>query len=200
MKTTIAKWSSSVHDDFKFTFKLFRDITHVKHLNFDNAHILQFMETISAVGSKKGCLLVQFPPSLKNEYLGQLEKLLYDIRQANPDSVWPVVVEFRNKSWYNDETYNILESYNAALVLQDIPASATPFMTTAADFLYLRFHGPTGNYRGAYTDAFLLEYVSYIKEWLAEGKTVYAYFNNTMGDAFNNLSTLNKFLLAQHTS
>jgi uncharacterized protein YecE (DUF72 family) len=199
MKTTVAKWSASVRHDFKFTFKLFRDITHVKHLDFNDGHILQFMETISAVGNKKGCLLVQFPPSLPNRYIRQLEKLLQSIQKANPDNSWPVAVEFRNKSWYNDETYNVLEAYNATLVQQDIPISATPFTTTATHFIYLRFHGPTGNYRGTYSDAFLLEHAGYIKEWLAEGKTVYAYFNNTMGDAFNNLSALNKFLSEAHT-
>jgi hypothetical protein len=34
----------------------------------------------------------------------------------------------------------------------------------------------------------------YIKDWLGEGKIVYAYFNNTAGDAFNNAITLRGFL------
>jgi uncharacterized protein YecE (DUF72 family) len=33
-----------------------------------------------------------------------------------------------------------------------------------------------------------------IHEWLEEGKTVYVYFNNTMGDAIQNLITLNTFV------
>ena len=57
--------------------------------------------------------------------------------------------------------------------------------------MYVRFHGPTGNYRESYVDDFLYEYASYINEWIEEGKTVYVYFNNTMGDAFNNLKYLN---------
>jgi uncharacterized protein YecE (DUF72 family) len=62
--------------------------------------------------------------------------------------------------------------------------------------MYLRFHGPGGNYRGSYSDDILSEYASYIMEWRAEGKTVFVYFNNTMGDAYNNLVTLNKFVSA----
>jgi uncharacterized protein YecE (DUF72 family) len=64
----------------------------------------------------------------------------------------------------------------------------------ADDVVYVRFHGPNGGYRGSYTDDFLYEYAQYIKEWMAEGKDIYAYFNNTMGDAINNLVTLKSFL------
>jgi uncharacterized protein YecE (DUF72 family) len=194
MKTTVARWSSSVNEDFKFTFKLFRDITHVKNLAFDSALIEQFLSVISHIGNKRGCLLVQFPPSLKSENIDQLENLLSGIKNADPDHLWNVAVEFRNKSWYNVDVYDMLEAYNAALVLQDIPASAAPIKSTSPNFMYIRFHGPTGNYRGSYTDAFLLEYTEYINEWLSEGKRVYVYFNNTMGDAFANLQTLNNFM------
>jgi uncharacterized protein YecE (DUF72 family) len=83
-----------------------------------------------------------------------------------------------------------LELHNAAIVIQDIPKSATPLIDHTTDFIYLRFHGPSGNYRDSYSDSFLAEYATYIKEWLEQGKTVYAYFNNTMGEAFQNIQTL----------
>jgi uncharacterized protein YecE (DUF72 family) len=76
-----------------------------------------------------------------------------------------------------------------------MPASATPLINLLSNNIYVRFHGPTGNYRGSYPDAFLLEYASYIKEWLSDKKMVCVYFNNTAGDAFNNLTTLKKFVL-----
>ena len=60
----------------------------------------------------------------------------------------------------------------------------------------IQFHGP-GNYRGSYPEDFLSEYAEFIKELLYKGKTVYVYFNNTMGEAFNNLVTLNKLILMQ---
>ena len=60
--------------------------------------------------------------------------------------------------------------------------------------MYLRFHGPTGNYRESYSEDFLNEYATYISAWIEEGKEVYVYFNNTMGDAFNNLKTINGLL------
>ena len=41
---------------------------------------------------------------------------------------------------------------------------------------------------------FLQQYAEYIKSWIKAGKTVYAYFNNTMGDAVSNLQTLNRYV------
>ena len=63
-------------------------------------------------------------------------------------------------------------------------------MDTALPFVYLRFHGPGGSYRGSYEEDFLYEYAGYIKDWMAEGKVVYSYFNNTMGNAVGNLFKL----------
>lgn len=194
MHTTVGRWSLSVNDKFKFTFKLFKEITHVKDLRFDPNLIQVFIDTIANIGEKRGCLLVQFPPGLKRDSIIQLDNLLHFIKISDPTGRWNVGVEFRNKGWYNEDVYDLLKTYHAALVMHDIPASATPFKNIPSGFFYVRFHGPTGNYRGSYTDAFLLEYAEYIKEWMSEGKTGYVYFNNTMGNAFNNLVTLNSLV------
>lgn len=116
------------------------------------------------------------------------------IAQHNTDRGWRIAVEFRNKTWYHEDTYRLLESHGAALVVQDIPKSLTPMIDHASDFMYIRFHGPTGNYRDSYAEHFLSEYAGYVREWLQEGKTVFVYFNNTMGDAYRNLQTLNRFI------
>jgi uncharacterized protein YecE (DUF72 family) len=76
------------------------------------------------------------------------------------------------------------------LVLHDKPPAITPILPSAMPFIYLRFHGPGGSYKGSYETEILEEYASYIQEWIAEGKIVYCYFNNTMGEAINNLFTL----------
>ena len=59
------------------------------------------------------------------------------------------------------------------------------------DFMYIRFHSLSGNYRDSCSDDFFNEYATNIFKWIEEGKTIYVYFNNTRGDAFNNLKTLN---------
>jgi uncharacterized protein YecE (DUF72 family) len=195
MNRTVQRWASSVDENFKFTFKLFGEITHAKNLNFDVVHLVRFIRTINDVGEKKACLLVQFPPSLESRNIQQLESLLKSIKLYDSNNSWNVAVEFRNKGWYNQDVYDLIDHYKSVIVIHDIPASPTPFINIQAGFIYLRFHGPTGNYRGSYTDAFLIEYAEYIKEWISDGKIVFVYFNNTAGDAFNNLSSLNKFVI-----
>ncbi len=163
MAATVRKWAADVPKDFRFTYKLWREITHNKGLVYKPEDITRFMEVIGQTGDKKGSLLVQFPASI---------------------------------TWYRDDIYNLLNMYRMSVVLHDMPKSATPMLQQEGSFVYLRFHGPGGGYRGSYSDDILAEYASYINEWREEGKTVYTYFNNTMGDALKNLITLNEYVAA----
>ena len=80
------------------------------------------------------------------------------------------------------------------MVIHDLPKSATPIIKSKVNFVYLRLHGPEGTYRGSYSDEFLRKHAINISEWLTEGKEVYVYFNNTMGDSFNNLMRLKELI------
>lgn len=194
-KVTIERWATEVKEDFRFTFKLYKDVTHIKELNFDPQSLVQFMAAVDA-RLNKGCLLLQFPPGLTSNNISQLEVILRYITRTNVNHLWRIAVEFRNKVWYNPEVYALLKSYDASLVVHDIRASATPSIDQWSDLLYVRFHGPTGNYRGSYADDFLCEQANLVKQWLCKGKVAYVYFNNTAGDAFNNLNTFNNFVFA----
>ncbi len=194
MPATVQKWAESVPEDFRFTFKLWKGITHNKGLDFKVEDVNHFMQVIAQAGSKKGCLLVQFPPSLKVSGIRQTEKLMLAIQQADSAQNWKIALEFRDRSWYVEETYDLLNDYNMGIVLHDKSAAASPLLEPATAFVYLRFHGPGGNYKGSYDDGFLYEYAQYIKEWQSEGKSVYVYFNNTMGDAIKNLASLNQYV------
>jgi uncharacterized protein YecE (DUF72 family) len=189
---TVAKWADTVPEGFAFTFKLWKGITHVRGLMYNKEDIFSFFESINAVGEKKGSLLIQLPPGITANSLSQLHQLLSYIKEADATESWKLAVEFRHSSWYNENTYSLLKIYCSAVVIQDIPKSSTPDLDHTLDFMYIRFHGPAGNYRDGYTGEFLDEYADYIHEWISEGKTVFVYFNNTMGDAFDNAITLNK--------
>lgn len=197
MPKTVAKWTTEVPEGFKFTFKLWQEITHQKGFNFDPDLVHRFMQVIDQAGDKKGCLLIQFPPGTTAN-LHQLHLLLQEVRQAGAAQSWRVAVEFRHRSWYQEAVYELLDQHGATMVLHDLPASAAPLREGEADFIYLRFHGPQGGYRGSYSDDFLYEYTQYIKDWMLDGKTVYAYFNNTMGEAVKNLMTLNRMVQEEY--
>lgn len=189
--TTVAKWAASAPENFKFTFKLWKGITHVKGFDFKEGDIAKFFSVINKVSLKKGCILVQFPPRIGKEYMVAMDSFLRCI-QAYNTSEWHIAVEFRNTSWYDQSVYDFIHIHNASIVIHDKPKSATPMISHESTFVYIRFHGPSGNYKESYSEEFLTEYASYINEWLEEGKTVYTYFNNTAGDAYENLKFLNK--------
>ena len=194
MASTVAKWAGEVPDYFRFTFKLWREITHQKGLVFSPQDVEHFIRTIDNVGDKKGCLLVQFPPSFKLPLVNRLNQLLTAIRDSDPEGNWKVLVEFRHNSWYHDDIYELLDSYGAGIVVHDKPSSETPFLNSDLDFAYLRFHGPNGDYRGIYSDDFIMDYAERIRDLNSEGKKVFVYFNNTMGDAIKNLISLNQMV------
>ena len=192
---TYESWSSQVGEDFRFTFKVWKQITHNKNMQFEQHDIVNFMRSLDLLGNKKGCLLFQFPPSTGKENFNQLNYLLDSIRNEKSSLEWKLAVEFRNSSWYKEDVYELLKSYHASIVLHDISKSNPPFLSSEEDFIYVRFHGPAGDCRGSYTEAFLFEYSGYINDWLAEGKTVYVYFNNTAGEALKNLEELNRMII-----
>lgn len=193
MERTVRRWAEETNEGFRFTFKLFKEITHNKFRIIDETLVEKFMQAISGAGNKMGCLLIQFPPSIVYNKV-YLKRLLDVIKLHDLINRSSISVEFRHPSWYREDTYELLAAYNATMVIQDMPKSATPIVEPWTDFIFLRFHGPAGDYRSSYEDDVLLDYAQLIQEWMSEGKTVYAYFNNTMGDAFQNLITLNDFV------
>lgn len=190
MASTVAKWAAEVPKEFRFTFKLSREITHNKGLAFDTEAVKRFIGIIDLVGDKKGCLLVQFPASVRISQFKQLALLVNTLRESDPNGDWNIALEFRHTSLYVDLVYKLLEDAGLGIVIHDKAPAATPMLETELPFVYLRFHGPDGSYRGSYEDEVLNEYAGYIRDWMSEGKTVYSYFNNTMGKALANLFTL----------
>ncbi len=191
---TVEKWANSVPEDFRFTFKVPKGVTHAKDLLFSFGELELFSETVDRVGNKKGCLLVQLPPKVSREKEEELAGLLECLNDNARG--WKIVVEFRHPSWYVSAIYRLLQSYGTGMVEHDMPKAVTPKIEVAESFMYLRFHGPEGTYRGSYDDAILNGYAKRIANWVKDGKEVYAYFNNTMGDALGNLQTLNRMVKA----
>ncbi len=193
--STVEKWAATVPDDFKFTFKLFREITHQKGLLFDPKEIGRFVKTISYVGAKKGCVLIQLPPAIKVNGKKQLELLLTTLVKCNDMEQWNLVIEFRDNSWYTDEIYEWLGNLGIAIVIQDMPTSATPSDLESENIMYIRFHGMNGDYRGSYATDYLRSYARKICGWQEGGKQVFLYFNNTIGGAVRDLININSMVV-----
>ncbi len=194
MLTTYKRWSLDVPRDFQFTLKLSKEATHAKTLDSDLACLDKFLHTASGTGDKKGCILIQFPGKITLNYYEKVETILSEVTKHDPGNYWRKAVEFRNNSWYTREAWDLLDEYNATMVLHDMRKAKMMELAGNASFVYIRFHGPAGDYRGSYTDEFLQEKALEIQSWAASGKDVYVYFNNTAGNAFENALSLKMML------
>lgn len=194
MAQTFEKWSTDVGGDFLFTVKLGKNITHIKEMNFDPNEINQFMQRVDSIRNKKGCLLIQFPGKITLDYFHKLESMLELIEQSDYKDAWHIAVEFRHDTWYAGETFELLDEFNAAIVIHDFRKAPNDHLNKNAPIIYLRFHGPEGDYKGSYSDKHLESKAKLIRQWLTSGKEVYVYFNNTAGDAYGNARTLQRLM------
>ena len=190
MPATFQKWSNDVPDDFLFTLKIWKEITHIKKLKTDLSNIDTFLDAADNIGSKKGCLLIQFPGSITLDYYSEVEQILLKVQEKDKRNLWRKAVEFRNTSWYVGEGNELINSIGGSMVRHDMPKSKNMSIEDNADFAYFRFHGPAGDYRGSYSNEFLQQQAEKMNFYLNKGKEVFAYFNNTMGNAFQNAMDL----------
>jgi len=129
----VAGWCAQVPEQFRFTLKAPRRITHDKRLRpTDVADSLKaFVIAAAELGPRMGALLFQLPPTFKKD-LGVLSEFL-----ALLPPKAPAAFEFRNDSWLSDDVYECLRARQIALCIADSEKRQTPVMTTA-DFAYLR--------------------------------------------------------------
>jgi uncharacterized protein YecE (DUF72 family) len=107
-----------------------------------------------------------------------------------------VTVEFRHPSWHDDGVFALLERHGAAYCVMS-GAGLPCVLRATAPFVYVRLHGPDPAhlYAGSYPDDDLRWWADRIGEWAAQGRDVYAYFNNDgYGHAVRNAETLRALL------
>jgi len=200
MSKTFRKWTGEVSAHFTFSVKLWRGITHAKNLQFNPDDINLFMTAANQLGSKKGALLIQFPASITMDYLQQVEKILQQLSELQQTPKWHLAVEVRDISWHKSEAYDLFKKYHASLVFHDMPQSRTPLDHSATDIIYLRFHGPSGNYNGSYSEDVIATYAQRIKQWCEADKKIFVYFNNTIGNAYENAISLQQHLSIRNSN
>jgi uncharacterized protein YecE (DUF72 family) len=125
-------WAGQVPEDFRFALKASRKITHQKKLAGCADEVAYLAETSAALGERLGPTLVQLPPYLKLD----LELLRGFLACAPPG--FPVAVEFRSSSWFDDEVYAALREFGAALVVSDMDEKPEPPVVATAPHGYAR--------------------------------------------------------------
>ena len=88
-RTTYQRWAQSVPDDFRFSVKLPKTITHEAGLTDCGALLDRFVDEVTGLGDKLAVLLVQLPPKsalskrIANRFLPRLSA-----RASIPMSYW----------------------------------------------------------------------------------------------------------------
>ncbi len=174
--TTFARWYSCTPREFTFALKGNRAVTHTRRLRDAAAPVASFFERARELKEKLSVVLWQLPPSLKAD-LALLQEFCALLREVPGELAPRHAFEFRHPSWFCPEVYALLEKNNFALCIADAPRWPTARLATA-DFVYIRFHGSEKLYASSYTRQQLEDWAAQISRWLAEGRDVYAYFNN----------------------
>ena len=140
-------WSRTVPEQFVFTLKAPRRITHDARLRDCGDAVRRFLETSATLGPKLGTLLFQLPPNLKKD-LDLFDRVL----ETFPPRV-RASFEFRHESWLGDDVYERLRARNLALCVADSERLSTPVVVTA-DYGYfrLRDEGYTADDIAAWAD------------------------------------------------
>ena len=173
----VQRWSGETPRRFRFCMKVSRFITHNKKLLEPEANVPRFLAAIEGIAAKRGPLLLQLPPNLKPQPQ-RLDDTLAAFKTHGGKTRWKVAVEVRDPRWYGDELNAVLDRHRAGLVLHDKPGSATLALNDKAPFAYIRYHGPTGDYGGAYGQHGLRQSAALLRHHLAAGRRIHAFFNN----------------------
>jgi uncharacterized protein YecE (DUF72 family) len=177
-------WRETVPDNFRFAVKGSRFITHMKKLKAPKTSTNKFFARVKYLEEKAGPILFQLPPHWRLN----LERLATFLERM--PNKYRYACEFREHSWFTDEVYALLRHEGVALCLYQMTGWTSPQETTA-DFIYVRLHGTESTYGGSYPKSALSAWAELIKQWTAESKDVYFYFNNDPeGHAVKNALTL----------
>jgi len=134
---TIANWLAETPESFRFVLKAHQSITHFHRLHNVDEPLLRFLSSIQplAAAHRLGPVLFQLPGLFKTD-----PETLDSFLAMLPRSL-KAAFEFRDESWFEQSTYEVLRKHRAALCIAESEALSTPQVITA-DFVYFRYRKP----------------------------------------------------------
>lgn len=189
------RWYAETPDDFCFSVKAPRFITHIRRLKDVGEPVANFFASgLFHLKEKLGPILWQFPPNLTlkdDRFKIFLDQLPKDSRAAakmakmhsarlNGRSFTEVhgdfplrhAFEFRHPSFMDEKFLDLLREHKVAVVFGHFGAPGWPYMEDlTSDFFYARMHGHDARCAEGYPDSALKEWADRVSVWL-EGSQV----------------------------
>ena len=185
------KWHDDVPEDFVFSVKGNRFITHIRRLQ-DTAPLLAsfFASGVLHLRKKLGPILWQLPPSFRYDhdrleaFCGQLPRTFSqaaklaktsdfieaDVPDPLPRRRLRHALEVRHHSFETPEFVDLARRHEVAIVFADTAGKWPYLEDLTADFVYARLHGEIELYKSGYDDASLRWWAKRIKHWQAGGQ------------------------------
>jgi uncharacterized protein YecE (DUF72 family) len=168
----VARWVEQTPPDFVFAVKASRYMTHMKRLTDLEQGMRRFYAAIEPLSRspKLGPVLWQLPPNFKRD-----EDRLADALAKLPEGRH--AFEFRDRSWFTDDVFELLRAYGAALAYGDHPERPWQPLELTTDWTFVRFHYGSRGRRGNYSETELREWADRLSE-LCDRAEMFVYFNN----------------------
>ncbi|ATS52478.2 DUF72 domain-containing protein [Xanthomonas citri] len=183
------RWHDETPEDFVFSVKGPRFITHMKRLRDCEQALANFFASgVLRLGAKLGPILWQLPPTLRfdaellDAFLGSLphdsEAALARARKRDTalmqgrsalaiDRRRPIrhALEVRHDSFCDPACMRLLRRHNVAVVVADTAGKFPYLEDVSADFVYVRLHGDAQLYASGYSDPALDRWAARIAAW-----------------------------------
>ncbi len=202
---TVAGWAERTPEGFLFSVKAHRSLTHEREQP-DFAAFLRAVEPLRESG-KLACILAQFPYAFRPTPVNR--EYLYRLREGL--APLPVVVEFRNRAWATEETFEQLEELRLGFCAVDEPRFRNlmpPIARATGPVGYVRFHGRNyekwwqhehawERYDYTYSEEELSEWVPKLRQLARQTEVTLAYANNHYrGQSLDTVAKLRRLLAA----
>src|SRR6185437_2806701 len=130
---SLVKWHDASPEDFKFSVKAPRLITHYKKFSGCETLLHDFYTSISkGLQNKLGCVLFQLPPQLV--YTPEM----LDLIMSSVDPSFKNVFEFRHLSWWNENVFTQFKKRKLIFCSISFPKLPDEVKATASN-IYYRF-------------------------------------------------------------
>ena len=135
-RSSVRGWKDKTPDDFKFSLKFPKVITHEKKLEDVVKPLSILFYSLEPLIEKTTTLLIQLPPFLSEKKgFNPLQSMFRHL-----DKRFRYSLEVRHSSWFNDNLYDLLKENDISLVWSVRDKLQSPSIITS-DKVYIRFIG-----------------------------------------------------------
>ncbi|QIR15664.1 DUF72 domain-containing protein [Shewanella aestuarii] len=191
--STVKNWRDATDDNFRFTFKLPKQITHELKLQGAQAAIKQFFDLMEPLLSKTGIWKIQLPPQFGPSSLPTLAQFLNQLPQQLTYGVEVRHPAFFNKGETERQFNRLLQAHNCNRIIIDTRPifSALPDNPAIIDAQQKKPNVPVhpiatadqpvvrfiGQHDLAINQQYFTKWVTKLCQWIHEGKQPYVFIH-----------------------